>query len=660
MMHLVKWTRRVGGKRALWRMKYELSQRLGSTSSRGLHWPSPAVFMDTEAWASSLLKTWPGQVAERVRHGEAARVLGKLYDAQARAELAGRTHALRVTGQWTLYEALPCSIGAPIEWLRHPDSRGHHWALEPGASVWRTAPHMGDIKDIWEVGRCGWLFDLIRQRACDGDTQTWSSMVAEQVARFEHQHTARYLGPHFASGQECAIRAVRLCMAAAVFMKDEGWAVHDTHRTQRVLYAHGLWIERHLDFARHAVPNNHVIAEALALWMLGECAPWWPECARWQALARRVLHQEIATQFSDDGGYCQASHTYHRAALEMLSWWWAMSPNDPESRALIAQLMARSSAHLHDWMMDDERGVLPNFGANDGAHFHAFSSADYEDFRPCLELLGHITHPGYGVFPEHAPSQESAYWLHGKDALVGSPRQRARPGVMHGNLNGLIGLRDGQWQVGMRVGPLWGTASQLDFGHVELWHEGVCVAGDRGSMRYHDAKVFEAHAGLHAHSLVCVDGARFAVERVGRFMLAARAWTHEHGAKPGRLWWLHDGWGRAVRGRYLRDVSVMDGVVLVRDQARMRTTSEGVLRWQLAQGASMVFDDPLCMMVKGVRVRVSVRGGQILESTLTSVTCARRYGAARPMSVWEVRFSVKAGDVCELVTRFEEASCTSC
>ncbi len=654
MMHTWKWARTVGGKRALWRLKYKMLQGVTQVASGGSRWPEPCQYVSREQWSGDLEDTWPGQIAQRVRTGEASRMIAPLLDRTTRDSLLDRTTALVERGTWHLYEALRCELGAPIDWLCHPDGRQDRWPLTASSRALARKEAPGDIKDVWEVGRVSWTGDLVRQRALDEDQRTWATWFSLQVRHFIAQHHESYLGPHFASGQECAIRAMRWCLLGAVLLEDEGLDDESIRQLQRVLYAHGIWIARHIDFALYAVPNNHVIAEALALWMLATCMPWLEQSSAWRARARHILHHEVPQQFSPDGGYTQASHNSHRFARELLAWWWAMSADDPESRAVITQLVTSGAAHLRDCMMDFERGLLPNFGANDGAHFHQFCDAEYEDFRPLLAMLAPIISAKQDpITAAHPASQEAAYWLHGALPPRAPSLARANVRVWGDKLNGFNGLRDGSWQVALRAGTLWGTASQVDFGHVEVWHGERCIACDRGSLRYHDPVLFESYAGLTGHNVLAWEGVDFAVERVGRFLLGQRRWESDVTRSPGRLAWLHDGWREVVRGRSLREVVVTPEAVIVRDQMRMRRQTTGVLRWQFACEEVMVDEGALCMIVDGVRVRVEVRGAQVLGLEHSSDARARRYATTLPMVSTVVRFVARPGELCEVRTIFE-------
>ena len=84
----------------------------------------------------------------------------------------------------------------------------------------------------------------------------------------------------------------------------------------RALLESGTHIERFLVFSKNAVRNNHLLAEALALYVLSFVFPD-SECAgRWRRTGREILDAEAGRQFYPDGGYIMQSHNYERVALQ--------------------------------------------------------------------------------------------------------------------------------------------------------------------------------------------------------------------------------------------------------------------------------------------------------------------------------------------------------
>ena len=571
-----------------------------------------------------------------------------LYGERELKELDRQGRALRERGTIRLYSSSWWhDAGAPIDWLLSPSRPAERWPLWRGARLYGATSRWGDIKDVWEIGRCSWTGLMLLQRARERAEPKWARWWMRQLEGFEAQHQGTWLGPHFLSGQECALRLIRWVASAAVLCEDEGVSAAHFERFERLAYSHARWILKHIDFARFASPNNHLIAEALALKTCALCFAHWPEAARFEELADRLLCDEIlARQFKPDGTYCQASHTYHRFACELLAWWWAIVPGEPQTRALIAEVLRRSAEHLSACMVDASRGLLPNLGAQDGASWHVLTEgADYDDFRPALEVVRClVTQARSSWFGDHAPSRLATYMLHGAEALKAPAEAPKRDEPTYRSFSYVNLLNRDGWAVSLRVGELWGTASQIDMGHAELWHRGEALACDLGSYRYDPAESFEAFSSLEGHNTLSWSDTRFAVERVGRFALAG-ALDARSEAHPRRLVSAHRGWPELVRGRSWREVRVIDGArLIVSDSATLRREARGVMRWNLARGERWSrVEVGHWRNEGGEAVRLSVRGGAIVSEQVIPGWRSRRYAEREAIWVLCVELSARAG-----------------
>src|SRR5690606_13334205 len=108
--------------------------------------------------------------------------------------LAGSHHAYG--GEW---RALP--QGAR-EWQTDPTT-GTTFA----AGAWWTVAHLpgdGDIKHVWEPGRFGWAYDLMRGATLTGDVRYEHKFL--EVLEDWWRANPPFTGPHWACGQETAFR----------------------------------------------------------------------------------------------------------------------------------------------------------------------------------------------------------------------------------------------------------------------------------------------------------------------------------------------------------------------------------------------------------------------------------------------------------------------
>jgi hypothetical protein len=170
-----------------------------------------------------------------------------------------------------------------------------------------------DIKYIWEPGRFGWATVLARGYLCNQNEDLarcfWT--LSEKFFRANPPN----IGPHWASGQEVALRMIALVYSAGIF-----W--HSPHTTPArietltgAVAAHATRILPTLSYAR-AQNNNHLISEAVGLYTAAAVLPDHPDAEKWKEEGWRWLHHAIQTQVAPDGSYIQHSTNYHRLMLQ--------------------------------------------------------------------------------------------------------------------------------------------------------------------------------------------------------------------------------------------------------------------------------------------------------------------------------------------------------
>lgn len=156
-------------------------------------------------------------------------------------------------------------------WRRFPTGEGWHRhpitgvARSPDRQWWRRNlldPEFGDVKDLWEPARFGWVYDLVRGYLLTRDPRYRAAFVE----RFVDWWAANppMTGPHWSCGQETAIRAIAMLYAEAnLDLGDDGRTVID---------ALGASGERIRDAIGYALSqrNNHGLSEAVGLLAIGD------------------------------------------------------------------------------------------------------------------------------------------------------------------------------------------------------------------------------------------------------------------------------------------------------------------------------------------------------------------------------------------------------
>ena len=287
-----------------------------------------------------------------------------------------------------LREKLDFSVTGLLEhWTRHEAAAisgpPKHWMINEGAisgppenqMMYKGVLSGGDIKFLWEPARFGWAAQLAAAYHSTGDERI-PAFLAETLANFMRLNPP-YCGPHWANGQEVALRLLHLAMAFGAFAEAmPGFG--------DVLAAHAARIPPTLVYAR-AQNNNHLLSETAALYTAGLTLPDHPRADRWRKLGWDGFTAALLDQFDADGAYMQQSTNYHRLALTLALWMQAAA--ESAGASLPPASLDRLAAGTL-WLLarcDPESGAVPNLGPNDGAHILPLSSRPFADYRPVLQ-----------------------------------------------------------------------------------------------------------------------------------------------------------------------------------------------------------------------------------------------------------------------------------
>jgi hypothetical protein len=419
-------------------------------------------------------------------------------------------------GEFPLFGLRGVRLGFPPDWAAAVD-------LEPSEARARVdlQPHwteaerqLGqvDVKLVWEVSRFGWAFALVRAARLSGDRRYaegfWSLLQSWKEANQPN------CGVNWSSGQEVALRLMAVVFARyglAPFWSD---APERFLGLAEFIAAHAARIPPTMVYAR-AQGNNHLIAEAAALYTTGLLFPELRESGRWRRIGRSELVRALRRQISDDGGYIQHSVNYHRLALEVFLWAARLGSlhNDPFPDDC-AEKLARSAACL-EALVDPQTGEAPNFGPNDGAHFLPLSCQPHGDFRPVVQAAS-MAFRGRPAYPR-GPWDELGLWLalakeQEKSSDSSPPLGESFP---QAGLHFLRGERTKAMIRCVRFTSRPGHADQL---HFDLWRDGRNVARDPGTYRYQASPPWDnTLSQARVHNSVTVGGVE-PMERAGRFL----------------------------------------------------------------------------------------------------------------------------------------------
>jgi uncharacterized heparinase superfamily protein len=469
-----------------------------------------------------------------------------------------------------------------------PVTSAQRWHLDPiTGSSWpadsycfdipyRRNHKFGDVKYVWELNRLQHLQPVAALAALDGDAALARFCCREIESWIDANRP--FNGVNWASGIELASRVASIFVIAS-FLDSVGLFDVDRAKLWAALAAHGYWLQRFP--SRFSSANNHRVAEAGGLYLLGLLAPELPSASGWERFGRETLVAEAQRQIHPDGVGAEQSPTYLAFTLEWLLLCAVAAKRSGQPFPEEFWRRIEKAGDFLRWITDGE-GAHPRIGDDDeGVVFR--STLTHE--RYVASVLGALA----SVMGRHdlAPPD-----------LVPHLRQ-AFFGRMHSSSPGPTGVRhfaDGGYTVARSShaggeclllfdhGPL-GFLSIAAHGHADalsLWlHiDGRPIIVDAGTYLYHAGGGWRGHfRGTSAHNTLSIaeaDSSRIA----GPFNWSskARSLVVAFDGDPDR-WHVeaeHDGFVRHFGVRHRRRIE--------------RTAPEGFLVTDALLGAGGPFD----------------------------------------------------------------------
>ncbi|WP_052402184.1 heparinase II/III family protein [Muricoccus aerilatus] len=468
----------------------------------------------------------------------------------------------------------------------------------PALSLDLFAP--GDVRPVWEANRLAWLLPLVQAHRLEPG----EGHLARAEARLGEWCRANppFRGPNWACGQEAALRALHLCLSAALLEEEVPPSLAALLR----LHARRIGAARAYALAQD---NNHGVSEAAGLlaiaWALGDVAG-----AR---RAGRGLAAVLARLVASDGGFAQVSTGYHRLLLDTLSvveWLRRHHGAEPLPEPFGAR--AAAAARWLVRVMDPATGAVPRLGHQDGSPLADLSLRGPSDARGSAERAARLfLGRSAGVADD-----PGCAWL----GLPPAPPVEAEGEWVAA---GTRGWRVGEARGLLRTGPLRFRPGQADLLHFDLLLGEENALRDAGTGAYNppaDRAWWTGHfASAAAHNLILFDDAE-PMPRAGRFLLAR--WVRTEALPDGAAM-------RDFRGnRHAR--RVVPGAAEWRVEDEVSGPFRWIaLRWHLAPGIWRVVEGG----VQGGGIGLDISADTPLDLRLEEGWESPAYGEVRPIPV---------------------------
>ena len=388
-------------------------------------------------------------------------------------------------------------------WTSNPQSKYQYDTRAHWTEIEDFTADAGDIKFVWEKSRFSYLYPVLRyDHHFEQDCAEF--VLGEILSWCEHNPVNR--GPNYKCSQEISLRVLNWTFAL-YYYRNSPALTEDRFKT---ILHHIYWQMHHvyenINFSRICVRNNHAISETLGLYLTGILFPFFPGADRRRRDGKRWFEQEILFQVTPDGTFLQYSMNYHRIVVQLMTWAFSLGEqNGDQFPAPVYERAAASLRFLYHCMNIPD-GVLPNYGANDGALFFKLNDADYRDYRPQLNALARCLY-GRLIVKETSSAQEDALWYNhvsNYSPVMPFPKQESTATY---DTDGYYLIRDAGSFTFLRCGRHRTRPSQADNLHLDLWVDGENLLRDAGSYKYNtDLETTLFFKGTTSHNTVMLGG----------------------------------------------------------------------------------------------------------------------------------------------------------
>ena len=388
-------------------------------------------------------------------------------------------------------------LGADYDWVTNPTTAYQYKVNQHWTKVQDIDEKAGDIKFVWEKSRFSFLYTIVRNDYHNNENH--GDFVISQILDWIEKNPLN-CGPNYKCSQEISLRVLNWLFALNFYkyhhsLTEEKWSV-----IIHSIYWQIDHVYKNINFSRISVRNNHAITETLVLYLIGLMFPEFPNAKKWKTQGKKWFEQEILYQFQPDGTYLQNSMNYQRVVTQLLTLGIVLAEKNGER--FNDKVYERTFANVNFLYQcqDEVTGMLPNYGANDGALFFQLSSNDYSDFRPQIDALYHA------LTNKHLYKEvyEDSEWLGGYK-LISNDRIEKQQGIVCFPDSGYFIIREGDVFSFIRCGSYKGI-STCDQQHLDVWVDGENVLMDAGSYKYNtDQRTIKYYGGTESHNTVMLD-----------------------------------------------------------------------------------------------------------------------------------------------------------
>ncbi|MFT5753325.1 MAG: hypothetical protein ACI924_000540 [Flavobacterium sp.] len=472
-----------------YRIRHEIEKRLGLLKKKHPLQPENKYFISLTEWKNLGI---PFVIEEKE----------KLFFEKIKDETLRENTLKILNGQLFFFSSDWKNVGANYDWITNPETGFQYDVSKHWSEINDFNPKNGDIKYVWEKSRFTYLLTIIRNDYHFDEDH--SQFVFAEIENWIDNNPINQ-GPNWKCSQEISLRLFNWMYALHFYKNSKALTEELWSKIQNVIYWSLHHVYHHIDFSRIAVRNNHAITETLALTVSELLFPFIPETKKWANEGRKWFEEEVAYQVYDDGTFLQFSMNYHRVITQLFSFGISLTElhNKPFSEPFYKKV--HKSLNFLYQCLQEEKGYLPNYGANDGALFFPLSNTVYRDYRSQLNAL-HIVLTNQKLYDDTVINEEYN-WVQKKSNSLHKLKPLERTyGTFSFPNGGYYLCRTSEHFTFIRCGNHKDRPSHADNLHVDVWVKGDNILRDSGSYKYNTTKEFSDYfTGSKAHNTVVVN-----------------------------------------------------------------------------------------------------------------------------------------------------------
>lgn len=486
----------MGLKYSWFRLKYEIQRKSGILKKRFPVKVNFKYWVSLEDW-KNIRGTFFFQRKEEIK-----------LEPRSSSSLIERINDYK-NGSFLFFNGINFNLGLDYDWVTNPETGYQYDVNKHWTEISDFSTEEGDIKYVWEKSRFCFLYDLIR---FDYHSRTdYSSDVFKEINSWIDKNPVN-CGPNYRCSQEISLRILNWIFALYYYTDSPNLTKELFKKIQNAIYWQIHHVYQNINFSRIAVRNNHAITETLTLYIVSILFPDNPDFIKWGTKAKKWFEEEIAYQVYEDGTYLQFSMNYHRVVVQLMTWGIKLSELNGQTLDNIVYLRAKSSLRFLRVCMEDSRGWLSNYGANDGALFFKLNDNHFRDYQPQLKALAGVL----GVDASIQVYSEDLYWYGGKN--TNSDKIDLSPTTYRFDYGGYFVFRENESLTFIRCGSHKDRPSQADNLHLDIWYKGQNVLQDAGSYKYNtDKDLLKYFMGTESHNTIMINN-EDQMQKGGRFI----------------------------------------------------------------------------------------------------------------------------------------------